>query len=148
MKKLSILCISVLLFVSLVACKKEAGDNDSEIKVTENSITSEGVTENVATENIDISTEDITGYPDGNVQIRVVMINNKLYEDVNDHFDKIPDHFTNKHIIEAVDDYSFPEENQTGANVQVGDVFYSSDKVDLCVYYYDGEKYTQFKEMK
>lgn len=22
------------------------------------------------------------------------------------------------------------------------------DKVDLCVYYYDGEKYTQFKEMK
>ena len=148
MKKLYILCISVLLFVSLVACKKEAGDNDSEIKVTENSITSEGVTENVATENIDISTEDITGYPDGNVQIRVVMINDKLYEDVNDHFDKIPDHFTNKHIIKAVDDYSFPVENQTGANVQVGDVFYSSDKVDLCVYYYDGEKYTQFKEMK
>lgn len=148
MKKLSILCISVLLFVSLVACKKEAGDNNTETKGTENSITSEGVTENVTTEYMDVSTEDSTGYPHGNVQIRVVMINDKLYEDVNDHFEEIPDHFNNEHIINAVDDYSFPEENQTGANVQVGDVFYSSDKVDLCVYYYDGEKYTQFKEMK
>ncbi len=147
MKKLSILCISVLLFVSLVACKEEV-DNITENNMTENNITSDGITEFITTEQSVISTEDSTGYPHGNVQIRVVMINDKLYEDVNNHFEEIPDHFTNEHIIEAVDDYSFPVENQTGANVKVGDVFYSSDKVDLCVYYYDGEKYTQFKEMK
>lgn len=147
MKKLSILCISVLLFVSLVACKEEV-DNITENNMTENNITSDGITEFITTEQSVISTEDSTGYPHGNVQIRVVMINDKLYEDVNDHFEEIPDHFTNKHVIEAVDDYNFPEENETGANVKVGDEFYSSDKVDLCVYYYDGEKYTQFKEMK
>ena len=148
MKKLCVLCISVFLFVLLVACKNEAVDNNTANSVSESSITLEGVTENFTTEYADASTEDNTGYPHGNVQIRVVMINDKLYEDVNDNFDEIPDHFTNEHIIEAVDDYSFPVENQTGANVKVGDVFYSSDKVDLCVYYYDGEKYTQFKEMK
>ncbi len=148
MKKLCILCISMFLFVSLVACNKEAVDNNTANSVAENNITSDGITESTTTEQAVVSTEDSTGYPHGNVQIRVVMINDKLYEDVNDHFEEIPDHFTNKHIIGAVDDYSFPVENQTGANVKVGDVFYSSDKVDLCVYYYDGEKYTQFKEMK
>ena len=130
MKKYILLSLAIIALFIFTACSK---GNDTNNNNTVETVTSE---------------EDMTGYPTGNVQIRCVMINDKLYEDVNEHLEEIPDHFTNKHIIEAVDDYNFPEENLQGANVKVGDVFYSSDKVDLCVYYYDGEKYTQFKEMK
>lgn len=130
MKKYILLSLAIITVFSLTACNN---GNDSN---------------NINTVEVVTSEEDMTGYPTGNVQVRCVMINDKLYGDVNDHFDEIPDHFTNRHTIEAVDDYSFPEQNLHGANINVGDVFYSSDKIDLCVYYFDGEKYTQFKEMK
>ena len=129
MKRMYLLFISVAMLGLLTSCN----DSDPISKKHEQTVS---------------SVEDSTGYPYGNIQVRCVMINDKLYEPCNTHFDEIPDHFTNKHVIKAVDDYSFPVENETGANIEVGDVFYSSNKVDICVYLLEDGRYCQFKEVK
>ena len=129
MKRMYLLFISVAMLGLLTSCS----DSDPISEKHEQTVS---------------SVEDSTGYPYGNIQVRCVMINDKLYESTNTHFDEIPDHFTNKHIIEAVDDYSFPVENNTGANIEVGDIFYSSNKVDICVYFLEDGRYCQFKEVK
>lgn len=129
MKKMYLLLISVVMLFFLTSC----GDNDSIAEEHEQMVS---------------SVEDSTGYPYGNIQVRCVMINDKIYEATNTHYDEIPEHFTNKHTVKAVDDYSYPVENETGANVEIGDEFYSSEKVDICVYLLEDGRYCQFTEVK